>query len=390
MKTTIPRNSIPSLLLIPLMLACFGLSPIAQAADGDLGGANTAEGSGALQSLTIGSNNTALGSQTLFSLTTGIQNTAVGVQALKNNNGDKNTAIGLQALFFNTGGHENTATGWRALYKNGGNLNTAVGSQALFANISGLENTAIGDQALFDNTGNFNVAVGGAALLNNTTGNENTACGSGALNDTTGNDNTALGFQAGILATTGDGNVYIGAGMSGVAGEANHTYVRNINTTSVNGMGTDTVTVNLTTGLLGHLSSSRRYKEDIKPMDKTSEALYTLNPVTYRFKKDIDPSQSLDYGLIAEEVAKVDPNLAIRDRNGQIESVRYSAINAMLLNEFLKEHKKVEEQQASIAELKNEVQTVVAQLKEQAAQIQKVSAQLEVSKPAPQTVANNQ
>jgi hypothetical protein len=153
-------------------------------------------------------------------------------------------------------------------------------------------------------------------------------------------------------------------------------------------MGTDTVTVDLTTGLLGHLSSSRRYKEDIKPMDKTSEALYMLNPVTYRFKKDIDPSQSLDYGLIAEEVAKVDPNLAIRDRNGQIESVRYSAINAMLLNEFLKEHKKVEEQQASIAELKNEVQTVVAQLKEQAAQIQKVSAQLEVSKPAPQVVTN--
>jgi hypothetical protein len=153
-------------------------------------------------------------------------------------------------------------------------------------------------------------------------------------------------------------------------------------------MGTDTVTVDLTTGLLGHLSSSRRYKEDIKPMDKTSEALYMLNPVTYRFKKDVDPSQSLDYGLIAEEVAKVDPNLAIRDRNGQIESVRYSAINAMLLNEFLKEHKKVEEQQASIAELKNEVQTVVAQLKEQAAQIQKVSAQLEVSKPAPQVVTN--
>src|SRR6267154_6407931 len=99
------------------------------------------------------------------------------------------------------------------------------------------------------------------------------------------NDNTALGFQAGILATTGDGNVYIGAGMSGVAGEANHTYVRNINTTSVNGMGTDTVTVNLTTGLLGHLSSSRRYKDDIKPMHKASEALYRLKPVTFRYKK---------------------------------------------------------------------------------------------------------
>ena len=274
-------------------------------------------------------------------------------------------------------------------------MNTAVGFQALFANVSGLENTAIGDQALLDNTGNFNVAVGGAALLNNTTGNENTACGSGALNDTTGNDNTALGFQAGILATTGNGNVYIGAGMSGVAGEANHTYVRNINTTSVNGMGTDTVTINLTTGLLGHLSSSRRYKEDIKPMDKTSEALYMLNPVTYRFKKDIDPSQSLDYGLIAEEVAKVDPNLAIRDRNGQIESVRYSAINAMLLNEFLKEHRKVEVQareievqKATISELKKEVEAVIAHSKEQDLQIQRVSAQMELNKAAPQVVGN--
>jgi uncharacterized coiled-coil protein SlyX len=164
--------------------------------------------------------------------------------------------------------------------------------------------------------------------------------------------------------------------------------------------------------LLGHLSSSRRYKEDIKPMDKTSEALYMLNPVTYRFKKDIDPSRSLDYGLIAEEVAKVDPNLAIRDRNGQIESVRYSAINTMLLNEFLKEHRKVEEQQATITQLKSTLakqqvtiaqqqrgmDAVTARLDEQAAQIQKVSAQLaaaspfggglEASRAAPQVVNN--
>ena len=169
-------------------------------------------------------------------------------------------------------------------------------------------------------------------------------------------------------------------------------------------MAADTVTVNLTTGLLGHLSSSRRYKEDIKPMEKTSEALYMLNPVTYRFKKDVDPSQSLDYGLIAEEVAKIDPNLAIRDRNGQIESVRYSAINTMLLNEFLKEHTKVakqqaklEQHQATIAELKSAVaqqltgmEVLTAQVKDQAAQIQKVSAQLEATKPALQVVNNDQ
>jgi uncharacterized coiled-coil protein SlyX len=113
-----------------------------------------------------------------------------------------------------------------------------------------------------------------------------------------------------------------------------------------------------------------------------------LNPVTYRFKKDVDPSQSLDYGLVAEEVAKVDPNLAIRDRNGQIESVRYSAINAMLLNEFLKEHRKNEEQEKTIAELNSGMTALAATVKEQAAQIQKVSAQLEASKPAPQVVNN--
>jgi hypothetical protein len=234
-------------------------------------------------------------------------------------------------------------------------LNTAVGNQALFSNVSGLDNTAMGDQAL---TGS------------------------------TGNDNTAVGFQAGILATTGNGNVYIGAGMAGVAGESNQTYIRNINTTSVSGAGTDTVTVNLSTGLLGHVTSSRRYKDDIKAMDKSSELLFALKPVTFRYKKEIDQSQTLDYGLIAEEVAKVDSNLAIRDKNGQIESVRYSAINAMLLNEFLKEHKAfleeqrtVQEQGATIARLEKQIEALTAGL-------QKVSAQLEASKPAPQVVNN--
>jgi hypothetical protein len=326
---------------------------------------------------------------------------------LLNTTGTVNTAVGTDALVHNDSGSFNNAVGGFTLFNNiDGMHNTAVGYQALFANVSGLESTAIGDQALLHNNGNFNVAVGGAALLSNTAGNDNTACGGGALNDTTGNDNTALGFQAGILATTGDGNVYIGSGMSGVAGESNHTYVRNINITTVSGGNTDFVTVDLTTGLLGHLSSSRRYKEEIKPMNDASETLFALKPVTFRYKKDIDKSQILDYGLIAEDVAKVDPNLAIRDRNGQIESVRYSAINAMLLNEFLKEHKKFEEQQATIAELKSTVaqqrkdfevtivqqqrgmEVLTAELKEQAAQIQKVSAQLEASKPAPQVVNN--
>ena len=185
-----------------------------------------------------------------------------------------------------------------------------------------------------------------------------------------------------------------------MAGENNHTYIKNINTTSVSGAGTDTVTVNLSTGLLGHLSSARRYKENIKPMQSASETLYRLKPVTYRYKKEIDPSQSLDYGLVAEDVAKIDPNLANRNRDGQIESVRYNVINAMLLNEFLKEHKRVQEQETTVTELRSTAskqEATIAQLKrdfqskfaEQQKQIeafttglQKVSAQLAAASPS--------
>jgi HAMP domain-containing protein len=236
--------------------------------------------------------------------------------------------------------------------------------------------------------------VGFEALTSDTTGGANTAVGRGALDqNVTGNFNTAIGKDAGGLAT-GSGNVYIGHLIAGVAGENDHTYIRNINTTSVSGGGTDTVTVNVTTGLLGHATSSRRYKEAIKPMDNSSQALFALKPVTFRYKKEIDPSQSLEYGLVAEEVAQVDPSLAILDKNGQIDSVRYNAINAMLLNEFLKEHSKVEKLtkdfRATVAQQQKEIQALAATVKEQAQQIQKVSAQLEASKPAAQVVKNNQ
>jgi uncharacterized coiled-coil protein SlyX len=220
----------------------------------------------------------------------------------------------------------------------------------------------------------------------NTTTNDNTAVGAGAMAISTGSNNTAVGRQAGLMSGTGSNNVYLGANMTGVSGETDHTYIRNINTTSVSGGGTDIVTVNLTTGLLGHATSSRRYKEDIKPMDNSSQTLFALKPVTFRYKKEIDQSQSLEYGLVAEEVAKVDPSLAIRDKNGQIDSVRYSAINAMLLNEFLKEHRKNEEQEKTIAELNSGMTALAATVKEQAAQIQKVSAQLEASRPSSQVV----
>ena len=272
--------------------------------------------------------------------------------------------------------------------------NTAEGTNALFNLTTGADNTATGAFALTSNTtGNANTATGSAALESNTSGTDNTAIGyETLLRNTTGYDNTAIGVGAGSNADTGNGNVYIGA-VSGAAAESNHTYIANINTTSVSGGGTDTVTVDLSTGLLGHLSSSRRYKEEIKPMDKASEALFALKPVSYRFKKEIDQSQRLDYGLIAEEVAEVDPNLAIRDGKGQIEGVRYNAINAMLLNEFLKEHRKVQDLEATVAEQENGFASKIAHQQEQieaiTAGLQKVTAQFELNKRSPQTVVNN-
>jgi hypothetical protein len=264
------------------------------------------------------------------------------------------------------------------------------------SNTSGSQNTAIGTFALFSNTtGSINTAAGYSALRSNTTGTANVAIGLAPLgSNTTGTGNVAIGDDAGFFATTGDRNVYIGALMLGVAGEAEHTYIRNINTTPVSGGGTDTVTVDLTTGLLGHLTSSRRYKEDIKPMDKGSEALYRFQPVTYRFKKQIDPTQSTAFGLIAEEVAEVNPNLVAHNSQGQPETVHYEMINAMLLNEFLKEHRafieeqrKVEKLEATVAQQHKDFEAVVNELK---GQIQKVNARLELSKGAPQTVLNNQ
>jgi hypothetical protein len=244
----------------------------------------------------------------------------------------------------------------------------------------------------------FNTAVGANTLSDATTGQFNTAIGEVALNSlTTGLTNIAIGVGAGNQLVTGSGNVFIGSqGGFLPADESNRTYIRNINETDLSGINVDNVTVDLLTGLLGHATSSRRYKEDIRPMDKASEVLYRLKPVTFRYKKDVDKSQTLDYGLIAEDVTEVDPNLAIRNGKGQIENVRYNAITAMLLNEFLAEHKKIESQQATIAELKSMlaqqqegIHALTAQLKEQAAQIQKVSAQLVVSKPPTNVVFNS-
>ena len=389
-------------LLITLTLLCFGLLPKAEAVvpppDGGYPGGNTAEGQAALLSLTTGGFNTAVGFLSLRSNTTGSFNTATGAGALLANTADSNTATGTGALFSNTTGSNNTANGAFALFSNTeGSSNTATGDQALFLNTSGAANSAFGVSALARNTtGLQNTANGTSALSNNAEGANNTAVGRAALvSNVTGHDNTGLGHLAG-QSITGSGNVCIGASVNGVGGANDSTWIRNVNTLTQNFSAgvNDYVTVRLSDGRLGHTAvvSSQRYKQDIKPLDRISQALYALEPVSFRLKKEFDPTQVLGFGLIAEEVEKVDPDLVYRNGKGQAESVRYEMVNAMLLNEFLKEHRKVQEQEARITQLKKDFRTTVAQLiarlDEQAAQIQKVSAQLEMSKPAAKVVVN--
>src|SRR6266545_279540 len=361
------------------------------------GNFNTATGAGTLLANTA-DQNTATGAGALLSNTTGDQNTATGAFALSSNTeGDFNTANGAFALYFNTIGERNTAIGDSALYQNAnGNRNTAVGNTALVTNTEGDDNTATGVGALrFNTTGDHNTAIGVQALSSNTTGddntaygrealfsntqgNGNTACGDNALaSNTTGGNNTALGGSAGALLTTGNGNVCIGSAVFGVAGESNTTRIRNIYASVANGRA---VYVN-SDDKIGTLASSRRFKEEIKPMDKASDALFALKPVTFRYKKQVDPMQALSFGLIAEEVAKINPELITRDQDGNPETVRYEAVNAMLLNEFLKEHRKVEEQEATIAQLKKEMETVVGRLKQHELKIQRVSDQVQMNKP---------
>jgi hypothetical protein len=372
MKT---RNPITIFTTILLVLACFGLLPKAKAVvpapDGGYPGGNTAEGQNALFSLTTGGFNTAVGFLSLRSNTTGDFNTGIGAGTLFVNTSFGNTATGAGALLSNTTGSQNIANGAFALFSNiAGGLNTATGYGALYNNTTGSTNTANGRQALFDNT--------------------------------SGIRNTALGVNAGYNVT-GSGNVCIGADVLGTAGVDNTTWIGNIYTTvqPVVGIDPDSVTVN-SAGRLGRGAvSSRRYKHDIKLMGKVSEALFKLKPVSFRYKEEFDSTQTLAFGLIAEEVAEIYPDLVGRNPEGQPESVRYEQINAMLLNEFLKEHRKVEEQarrvqeqEATTAQLKStvaqqqkEIQALTASLKEQVTQIRKVSAQLAAASPSHGEVA---
>jgi hypothetical protein len=388
--------------------------------DGGYQGHNTAEGKDALFSLTTGTNNTVIGFEALFHATTPIGNTAVGSQALfQNTSGGANTAIGHQALDGNTTGNVNTAVGFGALAGNTtGSANTAIGSSALLINGIGFQNTATGVSALQDNEGGSNnTANGYSALLFNSTGSNNTAIGSSAmggdsLTQMTGSNNTATGYLALERNTTGSGNTVNGvatlrhnstgnnntangvnalsnnesgsnnialgadAGLHlsgsdnidignagangdsgtirvGTNGTQTKTFIAGINNSAVDG---SEVKIN-NNGRLGVAPSSKRFKAEIKPMDNASEVILALKPVTFHYKPDIDPEGIEQFGLVAEEVEKVNPALVARDAYGKPYTVRYDAVNAMLLNEFLKEHRKVEQ-------LEKQVQTLTAGLQE--------------------------
>src|SRR6266567_48942 len=428
------KNRITVLAPIVVALACSALAPVAHATppskSEDRGNGNSAaENVQALNLGTTGSDNTAHGWFSLFSNTTGSSNTADGFQALyTNTDGGDNTAYGFQAMYTNTGsfdvqaGSFNTAVGYQALYSNSadifhfaaGSFNTAVGYQALYSNIfgdtfeSGSLNTAVGYQALFSNiSGSSNTATGNLALYTNTTGLENTAIGYLSLFNTTGGDNTAIGFDALGNNTTGGGNTALGhqAGLSvttannvicigsiGAANVDNSCFIGNIRGTTTSNFDALPVLID-SAGQLGTQGSSRRFKREIKTMGNASEAILSFKPVSFHYKSDA--KNIPQFGLIAEEVAKVNPALVVLDKDGKPYSVRYDAVNAMLLNEFLKAHKTVEgqnreleNQKRTITQLKEGMETVVARLKEQDAKIQKVSAQVELNKPAPQIVAN--
>jgi hypothetical protein len=451
MNRMIQLKETTPLFLVALLL-CFGVLQGVQAVvpppDGGYPNFNTAEGQNALKNLTNGAANTGLGWYSLFSDTTGSFNTATGAGSLLFNTGNNNTAAGAAALLFNSGGSDSTAVGaaallnntatgntaigsnallnnttggtlgniqgvdvgpnvavgWQALESNTvGSANTAVGYQALYsftagpmgfeqvglctavgfralanATADGFANSAFGYQALYNNSDGFgNTAIGTQALLSNAIGSSNVAIGNNALsNNTAGNGNAALGFNAGATVTTASNVICIGTLGQNVD---NSCFIGSIfGQVSASGAA---VYVN-SNHKLGTLTSSSRFKDDIKPMERLSEALFALKPVTFHYKKVIDPAGMQQFGLVAEEVEKVNPDLVVRDKEGKPYSVRYDQVNAMLLNEFLKEHRKNEQQEATIAHQQKQIEALAAGL-------QRVSAQLEVTRPAPQTALSN-
>ena len=317
--------------------------------------------------------NTAVGSATLTSNTTGADNTAIGVGALVSNNvGKDNTADGFNALYFNTTGAYNTATGYAALGLNiSGYYNTANGYQALFSNSQGSYNTASGSQAmLYNTTGGQNTAVGFYALHSNTSGSDNTVIGDAALYDnTTGSTNTAVGSGALIANTTGSNNIAIGynSAMNVNGGSNNNIHIGNPGSSTDDGvifLGTEGVQSNtFIAGIYGSIgaggtavyvnslgkvsitASSRRFKEQITDMGDTSSKLFQLRPVNFYYKPEFDDgSHLLQYGLIAEEVEKIYPEMVDYDKDGQVHAVKYQLLTPMLLNEVQKQNRELEAQ----------------------------------------------
>lgn len=368
------------------------------------GSANTAEGYQALYSNTLGLGNTANGYQALYSNKgdtsgNGTLNTATGAQALySNTSGYDNTADGTQALYSNTSGAGNTANGYSALYFNtNGIANTADGFQALLMNGNGQNNTAVGFDALGNSVGGGNTAVGsgafeavedlGIAMNNNTAigaqtleylwkGDNNTALGWHSLYGVTnGTQNIAVGYRAGQNLTNGSSNIEIGNQGSnsdnatiriGTEGTQTSTYIAGISGVTISPAGA-AVFIN-SAGELGTINSSRRYKEDIQDMGEQSDVILSLRPVAFRYKHDLDPLGTPQFGLIAEEVEKVAPELVLRDDQGKIYSVRYEQINAMLLNEFLKQHCEIQKEHRTVEDQGAEIQ----QLKEQLSKLQQL------------------
>jgi len=376
MKTII-KTYVP-FIAIGLLLACLELSPEAQAVvpppDGGYPGSNTAEGQNALLSRTTGTFNAAIGFFSLRALTTASFCTGLGAGTLLANTAGENTATGAGALLSNTTGFGNTADG----------------AFTLLSNATGGRNTATGRLALFNNTtGSFNTAHGVDALYSNTTGDGNTANGLSALAfNTTGAFNIALGTSAGQNLTTGNSNIDIGnLGVAnegstiriGTTGEQSATYIAGIAGQTV-GAGGSTCYVD-NDGKLGVFLSAHRFKTDIADMATASEAILALRPVTFHYKPELDKTGIPQFGLVAEEVEAINPDLVTRDREGKVSTVRYEAVNAMLLNEFLKEHRKNQQQEATIARLEKQIEVLAEGL-------QKVSAELESADHAQQVAFN--
>ncbi len=368
-----------------------GVQAVVPVPDGCYPNFTTAEGCNALKSLTTGAVNTGVGWYSLFSNSTGNFNTGVGGATLVSNTGDENTAVGAGALLSNTTGTLNTAVGAFALFTNAdGSDNNAVGNRALFTNVNGTFNNAHGRSALSANDGSENNAFGDLSMENNTSGRSNTAIGDDALrNNVDGSFNVAVGDEAGTgLGPSVSNCIAIGAPGDGPFANLDNTcFIGSIYNEPVSDPGSQVpVYVDQFNNVGVVNTSSRRFKHDIQPMDKASETLYRLKPVTFKLNSDWKGMKQ--YGLIAEEVAEVDPQLVVHGKSGDVTAVHYEQINNMLLNEFLKEHKKVEELQATVAQQQKGMEVLTAQLKEQAAQIEKVSAQREMSKPVAKVVAN--